>query len=418
MKKRLLLIGALIFVATAEAFPSKAIPAYQAREDGLIPNDYLQEVWARDYVYTDSVRLARAMEGLVAIENPNSPDANEAAMISTYLKDIAIATNMTEVQARQEWDGYVSVKSSLPDESAKVGKLVGNSHWASIQQLQSGSVLADNIPEINSPVFAAMLSPTIGLTGPGGGVPAYILENTAGKSKGISNHAVVHDAFGFLYNQLDIGPGYAYAINSPALELNNTDSPLSGQSSGIVNAMKLSECPIDQALVNSPKFVGALEGTFNTLIKGQVGFANAKEEIVKLASQAWDEVKNTAELVWDGAKWVANGVWDGTKWVAERAKDWASWAGDKISSGASWLMEQGGNLLSSAGSFFGIGGPNAEASSPTAAVSIIDGQPRWLGNLLSGSLINSAIERQSHAPVQIDEQKNIIEELIKAGVFK
>lgn len=101
---------------------------------------------------------------------------------------------------------------------------------ASRSQLLFGKVLGDafGIHE----VFAALLSPTGGLVGPGN----WLLE---GKVKAghlapdnpVALHGTVHDAAGYLLNNHSDGPGYNYLESN--VEYHGTTDPYSGQASGI-----------------------------------------------------------------------------------------------------------------------------------------------------------------------------------------
>lgn len=98
-------------------------------------------------------------------------------------------------------------------------------------QLMFGSVLGEafGIHE----VFAAMLSSTGGLVGPGNWL-AEGIGVTAGQldpNDPVSLHGTVHDAAGYLLNYHNDGPGYNYLESD--MEFFDTTNPLAGQMSGI-----------------------------------------------------------------------------------------------------------------------------------------------------------------------------------------
>jgi hypothetical protein len=97
-------------------------------------------------------------------------------------------------------------------------------------QLMFGKVLGDafGIHEI----FAALLSPTGGLVGPGNWlIPGVVKAGHLDPDNPVALHGTVHDAAGYLKTFHDDGPGYNYR-DSP-IEVLGPDSPLSGQVSGI-----------------------------------------------------------------------------------------------------------------------------------------------------------------------------------------
>lgn len=97
-------------------------------------------------------------------------------------------------------------------------------------QLMFGKVLGDafGIHE----VFASLLSPTGGLVGPGNWlIPNVIDAGHLDPDNPVALHGCVHDAAGYLYTFHDEGPGYNYLDSD--IELLGTDSPMSGQISGI-----------------------------------------------------------------------------------------------------------------------------------------------------------------------------------------
>lgn len=101
---------------------------------------------------------------------------------------------------------------------------------ASRGQLMFGKVLGDTFG-IHE-VFAALLSPTGGLVGPGNWlIPGLVDASHLDPDNPIGLHGTVHDAAGYLLNYHDEGPGYNYRDSS--FEIFGSDNPMSGQMSGI-----------------------------------------------------------------------------------------------------------------------------------------------------------------------------------------
>lgn len=97
-------------------------------------------------------------------------------------------------------------------------------------QLMFGKVLGDafGIHE----VFAALLSPTGGLVGPGNWlIPGVVEAGHLDPDNPVALHGTVHDAAGYLGTFHGEGPGYNYRNSD--IEILGTGNPLSGQVSGI-----------------------------------------------------------------------------------------------------------------------------------------------------------------------------------------
>ena len=56
--------------------------------------------------------------------------------------------------------------------------------------------------------------PDIGLIGPGNGILTSCLDGIFKRSKVLCTHAILHDAFGRVYLDYKIGPGYCYALHN------------------------------------------------------------------------------------------------------------------------------------------------------------------------------------------------------------
>ena len=103
-------------------------------------------------------------------------------------------------------------------------------YWGSWQQLMSGKVIADWIDrnsEPMDPIFGVLLHPTTGRAGPGDScIFHHFLYDHGGK---YAYHSAVHDAFGYLLDQHNVGPGYNYLNLEPL----KTTNKLAGQLSGV-----------------------------------------------------------------------------------------------------------------------------------------------------------------------------------------
>lgn len=121
---------------------------------------------------------------------------------------------------------HESGKSDVPDLSNAF-----SDHWGSRRQMLFGKVVGDSL-NIH-PAFAALLSPSGGIIGPGDGIASQFLDKDL---KGMLNenaweyHGATHDAAGYLYNNhAHLGPGYNYT-GGP--DMFSTENALSGQWSG------------------------------------------------------------------------------------------------------------------------------------------------------------------------------------------
>lgn len=130
----------------------------------------------------------------------------------------------------------------------KSTRLGHQAFWGSRQQLLSGKVIADWVDKENGsldPLFGVLLQPTSGRVGPGDtGWFHDILFDDRGH---MAYHSAVHDAFGYLLNFHQTGPGYDYMNNSYL----STDNCMAGQWGGIEFWQKvLSEIETKQKVIN------------------------------------------------------------------------------------------------------------------------------------------------------------------------
>jgi len=173
--------------------------------------------------------------------------------------------------------------------------------WASGTQLGAGYLAGKSIG--TNPVWGALFSTSMGLTGPGSNLSVHLSEDTFAKMPGdgfwagaynalasvgnffadaVGDHSKIHDVLGHLYTKLDIGPGYTYAPGAIPPAGNFT--------------------------------TGQVSGTLYSLGRKTVDLAS------DVAQDAWSGVGNAASNVVDFAKDVASGIvdtgrnaWDGVK---------------------------------------------------------------------------------------------------------
>ncbi len=196
-------------------------------------------------------QLASGMEGISDFLVDNQGNFDDPIAITpelqAHLQDIAEARGISFEQAEQDFQRTAHLIGEANDlhlESSDRG-------YGSTSQLRFGHVIGESL-EID-PAFASILSPTGGLTGPGGrsanidgggifeeiaefGVDRIIPDDVdfAVSNEALAYHSPTHDGFGFLEKQFGVGPGYCYAEGECAFtDDNGNPTPLSGQFSGI-----------------------------------------------------------------------------------------------------------------------------------------------------------------------------------------
>ncbi len=165
---------------------------------------------------------------------------------------------------------------------------------ASRGQLMFGKVLGDafGIHE----VFAALLSPTGGLVGPGNWlIPGVVKAGHLAPDNPVALHGTVHDAAGYLLTFHGEGPGYNYRDSK--IEILGTESPLSGQVSGI--AYWVTEAGdeylvrrVDAAVAKVEKKLAAVRSAVTGKIDAMIAKARgAATEVARSARRAGDKVE-------------------------------------------------------------------------------------------------------------------------------
>ncbi len=178
------------------------------------------------------------------------------------IQKMAAETGLTVDEARQQFDEILRlIQERTPDgESPRLNTLnfLHDDHWGSRRQILCGKVVGDNLGV--HPAFAILVNPEGGLIGPGdSGITSILDPNLKGlfDENAWDYHGAAHDAYGYLINNHQIGPGYEY-IDSPLNYLDglDTNNPLSGQISGYLFWARK---------------VGIPETLIETYIKSQIG---------------------------------------------------------------------------------------------------------------------------------------------------
>lgn len=238
--------------------------------------------------------LSTNMSGLSHLLNDNpdlmSPPYKITPEISDYLQGIADARGITVQEAENDYRRFLD----LMNESGLEISTAGN--YGSQSQLRFGYVVGDALGI--DPAFASMMSPTGGLTGPGGKALDIdgdgLFEELGSYYSGVGNealsyHAPTHDAYGFLNKHFETGPGYCYVPNGGDCFLGN-ENPLSGQLSGInFWEDKLDLNPID-AVVDAGGEIGREAAEGGREVYGEV--REAGREIGHEGREAGREISN------------------------------------------------------------------------------------------------------------------------------
>lgn len=170
---------------------------------------------------------------------------------------------------------------------------------ASRSQLLFGKVLGDafGIHE----VFAALLSPTGGLVGPGNWlVPGAVKAGHLAPDNPVALHGTVHDAAGYLHTFHGEGPGYNYRDSD--IEILGTDSPLSGQISGI--AYWVGEAGDDYVVHRVEAVVVEVEKKLKTArdaVTAEIdkAIADAQKKAAQVAGEVEEAVYDVADAIED-----------------------------------------------------------------------------------------------------------------------
>lgn len=171
-------------------------------------------------------------------------------------RQMAEMTGLTEAQVMDQYARAVEAARAAGQGSNPAFdglSLLHRNHWGSRRQLMFGKVVGDHLGI--HPVFAALLNPSGGIIGPSDEAITIALEQDLGgmfNENAWEYHGAAHDAYGYLYNHHETGPGYQYVDSRfNDFDPGGTGSPLSGQISGYIywaRQMGMSEVAIDLAV--------------------------------------------------------------------------------------------------------------------------------------------------------------------------
>ncbi len=242
------------------------------------------------YEYADTEEERQSLAVLMRqIEGPDLSGDARAKLVS----DLAAALGESEKEMDTDYGRFIVLRKQQDANRAELQKkedkkpkderedksvppLNEDQHsdfMGSRGQLMFGSVLGEAF-DIHE-VFAAMLSSTGGLVGPGNWL-AEGIGVTAGQldpNDPVSLHGTVHDAAGYLLNYHNDGPGYNY-LGSDA-EFFDTSNPLAGQMSGI--AFWVNEVGTDFMMDDWDEH--AAEAVDEMLIKVEGGLDDARQDV-------------------------------------------------------------------------------------------------------------------------------------------
>ncbi len=218
--------GGSSHAGTGEAPATGVLPS--PKDPSLIFNgDYMHRMVGRRIRGADTEALRDAM--YVLMDDDASPEAIDKA-----LHRIAEARGLPYETIRAHYQRYLHIREQiaaraqeqgeeLPWERSWIYDLVHKDFIGSTPHLRFGQVVGDALGI--DPVFGALLSPTGGMVGP----DEWQLYPALPEDP-LTYHGIFHDAGGFLYNYVGIGPGYNYLGQENARD---PGSPLTGQEAGI-----------------------------------------------------------------------------------------------------------------------------------------------------------------------------------------
>lgn len=232
------------------------------------------------------------------------------------------------------------------------------------------------------PAFAALLFPTGGIVGPGDANGIYTVLKRGGENNEVlGEHGITHDAGGFMYNALGIGPGYNYSpvLDEPGIE---TSNKYAGQISGIITQMALSNLmktsaakdgnssERDYSHITKEALAKEIQriwdsktwvqvGTFayekgfgklDLTIKDDVDVENKKLEYgyQKLIRSVKGVVRKIGGKVKQAYNYGKAKAKQAGRWVKRKAKQAGGWVGDKAKQAGSWVKKkskQAGNWV-------------------------------------------------------------------------
>lgn len=176
-------------------------------------------------------------------------------------------------------------------------------YWASGTQLGAGYLAGKSLG--TNPVWGALFSTSMGLTGPDSARSLHLSEETFAKipgdgfwagaynalvsvgnffADGIGDHSKIHDVLGQLYTKLGIGPGYAYAPGA----IPPADNFTTGQVSGTLYSFGRKSVDLVSDVAES-----AWSGISNAASNVVDTAKSVARDIADFGKNAWADVKET-----------------------------------------------------------------------------------------------------------------------------
>jgi hypothetical protein len=265
----------------------------------LFSNDKMRQLSKMEFKGTGNPKLKELMRH---VESNFSKDMDRESVIEALA--LIVGVPPTAAQLNIDYDRFIIVRKQQEaigkvrdEEAPRLDEAKHEDFMASRGQLMFGKVLGDafGIHE----VFAAMLSPTGGLVGPG--------NNSLHLDPGnpIALHGTVHDASGYLNTFHDEGSGYNYLESEHWSETLGSDSCLSGQITGISFWVKeAGEEYVDQRVDEAALFVDEKLKSARDAVEKEVDerlrkLAAKKEKVVDSSKEAGGKVLNVAESILD-----------------------------------------------------------------------------------------------------------------------
>jgi WXG100 family type VII secretion target len=264
--------------------------AQSARDPhSLFTNKYMTEMIGRTWQGEGTRELKNAMN---AISNPNASDAE----VKSALDTIAQVRGIDRAELDRQYEMFKELRAKVgPVE--QINPFFNGDYMGTRDQLRFGQIVGDATGL--DAIFGALLNPTGGM--PGSGDLAIPADGSA-----IAYHSAFHDAGGFLYNHLQIGPGYNYL----GLEHRSTEHFLTGQESGL----RYWNSKIDDGI-----FTRTISNVFGSgsgfVVDHQV--LERYENAQQTATAVYDTTLQVAEASYNTTKNVAEGVYNTTKNAAE-----------------------------------------------------------------------------------------------------
>ena len=299
----------------------------QERVQDVYTDAYMDNFIGLEIPGADNPRLNTLMTDLLQ-KDLDSPEAlsivKEMAGLRGIPEDQFIEQFERYKQILHEGNGWDGSQHFLPKDYLK-GDFMG-----STAHLRYGSVVGDVIGL--DPVFAGMMNPTGGIVGPGEFGQAVDPETA------LSYHGIFHDAGGFLYNYLNLGPGYDYLTFDTFGE-----SPLDGQVEGVLHWQeKMGVGFIDGAgdvVEWSVHFVG--DGVHYGFHEGGEALDDVFNQLGGWTNEGLDELGNSFGFI-PGAEGFFDQGGDILENAFDQSGDLVEDLGAGLGSGAEWLIDQWG----------------------------------------------------------------------------